>query len=428
MSIPNFLINLKRSVHKPYIFPLSHFYCKKVFNVLKIHNPPLPFAVYGLLCGIIKLVSAKYFSTRSKGDLFMKKSIKSYILAGILAVSLSPASSTLQTAEAIDWTSFAGAGIQYFALEKELKHLDNGGRNEFFEQMKKKYGVNNDPRANAMLDRIMTRLSASIAKTDPSITKKPYNYFVNDDKSFNAFCTIGHNLSVNIGAFEPLNYNENELAFVLAHEMGHGQKGHPIQGIRKQMPLVLAGAAIGGDTSTQLITGILSQVGTAKLITKPMEKEADALAFTYAVNAGYNIGAGAAVWQRILDKNPGQSSGGINELFNDHPSTISRRNVYNEDITKWSGGVVKVNADTGMISLHGKDWYQPETISSMSSKERAYLIAGNLSAVYHDGKKPTANDVHRGSDNLLYVGAQPIMDLSAAQNPTDLTNRLQQLI
>ena len=66
----------------------------------------------------------------------MKKSIKSYILAGILAVSLSPASSTLQTAEAIDWTSFAGAGIQYFALEKELKHLDNGGRNEFFEQMK----------------------------------------------------------------------------------------------------------------------------------------------------------------------------------------------------------------------------------------------------------------------------------------------------
>lgn len=102
--------------------------------------------------------------------------------------------------------------------------------------------------------------------------------------------------------------------------------------------------------------------------------------------------------------------------------------MYNEDITKRSGGVVKVNADTGMISLHGKDWYQPETISSMSGKERAYLIAGNLSAVYHDGKKPTANDVHRGSDNLLYVGAQTIMDLSAAQNPTDLTNRLQQLI
>lgn len=36
-----FSINLKRSVHKSYIFPLSHFYCKKVFNVLKIHNPPL---------------------------------------------------------------------------------------------------------------------------------------------------------------------------------------------------------------------------------------------------------------------------------------------------------------------------------------------------------------------------------------------------
>ena len=358
----------------------------------------------------------------------VKQSLKAGIIAGIFAFSFSPAAPVIRTAQAIDWTSFAGAGIQYIALEKEIKYLDNDGRNEFFEQMKKKYGVNDDPRANTMLDRIMTRLSASIAQTDSSIVKKPYNYFVNNDTSFNAFCTIGHNLSINIGAFEPLNYNENEIAFILAHEMGHGQKGHPIQGIRKQMPLILAGAAVGGDRTTQLITGILSQVGTAKLITKPMEREADALAFGYAVNAGYNVGAGAAVWQRVLDRNPGKTTGGINELFNDHPTNISRRDKYREDITKWSNNVVKVNAQTGMISLHGKDWYQPEDMSSMSGKERAYLIAGNLSAVYHNGRKPTAGDVYIGNDNLLYVGQQPIMDLSPAQNPSAVTNDLKKLI
>lgn len=358
----------------------------------------------------------------------LKHAIKSSVMAGALAFSFAAALPATQPVQAIDWAGLAGAGVQYIELEKELKYLDNQGRNEFFEQLKQKYGVNTDPQANAMLDRIMTRLSASIAKSDPSITKKPYNYFVNNDTSFNAFCTIGHNLSINIGAFEPLNYNENEIAFVLAHELGHGQKGHPVQGIRKQMPLVLASAAVGGNYSSRLVAGILAQVGSAKLITKPMEKQADELAFGYAVGAGYNIGAGAAVWQRVLDKNPGESSGGLSDLFNDHPTTVSRRDKYSKDITEWSDKVVKVNADTGMISLRGKNWYQPEDIASMSGKERAYLIAGNLSAVYHDGKKPASGDVRTGSYNLLYVGEQPIMDLAPAKNPSEITENLKKLI
>ena len=35
-----FPINLKVYI-QTLLFPLSHFYCKKVFNVLKIHKPPL---------------------------------------------------------------------------------------------------------------------------------------------------------------------------------------------------------------------------------------------------------------------------------------------------------------------------------------------------------------------------------------------------
>ena len=141
--------------------------------------------------------------------------------------------------------TIAQAGAYYAQLNQQLNYLDNEGRDDYMKQIKAKYGVNNDYQANAMTERVMTRLSNAIAKTDPSILKKPYNYFVNNDTSFNAFCTIGHNMSVNIGLFEPLNYNENEVAFVLAHEMGHGQKNHAISGVKKRMPLDLLATIYG---------------------------------------------------------------------------------------------------------------------------------------------------------------------------------------
>ncbi|MCH4167084.1 MAG: M48 family metallopeptidase [Megasphaera sp.] len=351
-----------------------------------------------------------------------------------VAVCLSVGTCTLpvQPVEAAS-SSAIGAllnvGAQYAYLNKQLNYLDNDGRNEYMGQIKEKYGVNTDARANEMVARVMKNLSASVAKTDPSITKKPYNYFVNNDTSFNAFCTVGHNMSVNIGLFEPLNYNENEVAFVLAHEMGHGQKNHSMEGIRKSMPLdLLAAYYSAGSGAAQIGTAILDKIGTAKLVTKPMEKEADALAFTYASGAGYNIGGGAALWQRMLDKSNSVKTSNVMELFNDHPTNVSRRDTYSSDITKYSGNVVKVNTDTGMISLHDKNWYQPEDMSSMSGKERAYLIAGNLSAVYHNNKNPKSSDVYRSGDNLLYIGQQPIMDLSPAKNPSEVTNTLKKLL
>lgn len=323
--------------------------------------------------------------------------------------------------------TIVSAGVEYASLNKQLSYLDNEGRDEFMAQVKEKYGVNNDPAANAMTARIMSRLSDAVAVMDPSITEKPYNYFVNNDESFNAFCTIGHNMSVNIGLFEPLNYNENEVAFVLAHEMGHGQKNHPVSGIKKSMPFDLLASLAGANSSAaQLGTAILSQIGTANLVTKPMEKEADALAFTYAVSAGYNPGAGAALWQRMLEKKDSVSTSGVMELFNDHPTNIDRRDTYSKTMTKWSGGIVSVDADTGMISIRDKEWYAPTDTAAASSCEQAFLTAGNLSAVYHQHKKPSASVYTQGS--MLYVGSQPIADLSAEPDRDGIVSRLQSLL
>ena len=168
----------------------------------------------------------------------MRKKLAAAFAAGAFVFSAIPAS----TAHADILGTIIGAGVQYAALNKQINYLDNEGRDELFQQMQQQYGVNDDPELNARLDSIMESLTVAIAQVDPTINEKPYNYFVNNDTSFNAFCTLGHNISVNTGMFSMV-ANDDEVAVVLGHEMGHGQNKHVQKGIRDAM-IAQVGAAI----------------------------------------------------------------------------------------------------------------------------------------------------------------------------------------
>ena len=361
-----------------------------------------------------------------------KSSIIRTAASAALCLSLTTGAVMPKQALAWDWLSAGLAlfqvGAEYAYLNKQVSYLDNKGRDEYMGQIKDKYGVNTDPTANAMLARIMTRLSDAVALTDDSIVKKPYNYFVNNDKSFNAFCTLGHNMSVNIGAFTKLNYNEDELAFVIAHEMGHGQKNHPAAGVKRALPLSILGALYASqnrNSASSVGAALVTTIGTAKWVTKPMESQADKLAFDYAVAAGYNVGAGAALWQHILEQN-GSKSSGFAELFNDHPTSVSRRDNYNKKITEWSKNQVTVNKETGLITIAGKPFYTPAKTTNMSPQEQAFLIAGNLSAVFHDGGQHDA--VWTNSENTLLVGEQPVMSFDGVADADVVEKRLRDIL
>ena len=361
-----------------------------------------------------------------------KSSIIRTAASAALCLSLTTGAVMPKQALAWDWLSAGLAmfqvGAEYAYLNKQVSYLDNKGRDEYMGQIKNKYGVNTDPTANAMLARIMTRLSDAVALTDDSIVKKPYNYFVNNDKSFNAFCTLGHNMSVNIGAFTKLNYNEDELAFVIAHEMGHGQKNHPAAGVKRALPLSILGALYASqnrNSASSVGAALVTTIGTAKWVTKPMESQADKLAFDYAVAAGYNVGGGAALWQHILEQN-GSKSSGFAELFNDHPTSVSRRDNYNKKITEWSKNQVTVNKETGLITVAGKPFYTPAKTTSMSPQEQAFLIAGNLSAVFHEGGQHDA--VWTNSENTLLVGEQPVMSFDGVADADAVEKRLRDIL
>lgn len=346
----------------------------------------------------------------------LKKSISMALTGCLLALPLSFGAVPAATAEASAGSvigAIIGGVAASSSLHKQIRYYNDTeeGQEEFFNEMKKEYGVNEDYALNARLDTIMSNLSASIAQVDPSIEEHPYRYFINKDESFNAFCTLGHNMSVNTGLFSAIT-NDDEIAVVLGHEMGHGQKDHPAKGAKRSIaPAVLASAT--GSFAGVLVANLWKNQG----ITKPMEWEADNLAFDYITHSNYNPGACAGIWQHVIDKS------GDNSYYNflmvggsDHPSNSSRRDNYMKKLTEYSGNHVTVT-DEGMVQVNKKDFLQPAAIGDMSTRERAYFVAGNLSAAYHN--KHNTSDVTTDG-NIVKMGAQPIIecqgdDMSASE-------------
>lgn len=353
--------------------------------------------------------------------------LSSLLLSASLLLSPLPA-------QAFDWSNAIGSVIlvsaQYNMLNKQVSYYDGKGRGEYFNQIKDQEGVNEDPAANAMLDRVMTNLSGAIAKTDPSIQQNPYHYFVNDNKKFNAYCTLGHNVSVNIGLFDTLNYNEDELAFVL----GHGEKHDPANGIKRTFPIALLAAVAESqsDTLQAIGTSLLANLGSAKLVTLPMEKRADILGFTYATEAGYNPGAGSALWQRVIEKMGNNRETFLGTIFmpSDHPNNGSRRDKYTKQMYEYSGRHVNVDKKTGHILLNKQDVGMALAGGNMSSRERTYLVAGNLARVYHQlpqGKKQDKKVVQpsaRTENDNLYFGEQRIMSLQYGDDGSQWVEKL----
>lgn len=352
----------------------------------------------------------------------LKTKIAAACLAGTLATgfqgTVAPAA-----AEALSAGSVIGAVIGGAAAASQansyIKHYNNSeeGRQEYFQAMKQKYGVNSDPYLNERLAGIMTNLTKAIGSVDSTIYEKPYNYFINNEQSFNAFCTLGHNMSINTGLFNIID-NDDEIAVVLGHEMGHGQKDHPAKGMKRSIgPQILANAT--GSVVGVLVANAWNNQG----ITKPMEWEADNLAFEYITHSPYNPGACAAIWQRVIDKGGNNSSSSLARLMaggSDHPSNSSRRDNYAKKLTEYSKNHVSVK--DGKVQVNGRDFVAPAAGGGMSGAERSYFVAGNLSAAFHNGHNNSSATVN---GNIVMLGAQPIMQcLNGDESAQALADRL----
>ena len=314
----------------------------------------------------------------------MNKKIKSLVLAAVMGLSLTTVAvvpATVEAASAGAAETLIGGAVAYAYVSTAFNKMDNSkeGQEQSLARAKKQTGYLEDSAAQARVQRIMKTLEAS-----PSV-KRSYVVYANPSDDFNAFATVGRVMSVNKGALDLL--DDDELAYVMAHEISHGEHKDIVNGLKKQVGLSTAvSLAAGGGGNAAILSNIAGNYMENQVFTMGQEKAADELGFKILSESPYNVGAAAASMAVLRNKYGDLYREGLNQVFspNNHPKTRSRVKDNIDRMYTYSGNHVTV--DNGAVFVNGVNIYSPANSGRYTGEERAYFMAGKLARLYHNGQ------------------------------------------
>jgi len=165
-----------------------------------------------------------------------------------------------------------------------------------------------------------------------------YEFSVLEDKEFNAVSLPGGFIYVNSGLADKL--NDNELAFVIGHEVGHVAALHSIKKVQANftMNIILSMAlAISGNKDAQGAEGlanISSRVYDVIALgySRQDEYQADKLGVKYAYKAGFDPHAGISALEKIKKEEALQPE--VFVYLRSHPYADDRINSLKKEISK----------------------------------------------------------------------------------------------
>ena len=314
----------------------------------------------------------------------MNKKIKSLVLAAVMGLSLTTVAvvpTTVEAASAGAAETLIGGAVAYAYVSTAFNKMDNSkeGQEQSLARAKKQTGYLEDSAAQARVQRIMKTLEAS-----PSV-KRSYVVYANPSDDFNAFATVGRVMSVNKGALDLL--DDDELAYVMAHEISHGEHKDIVNGLKKQVGLSTAvSLAAGGGGNAAILSNITGNYMENQVFTMGQEKAADELGFKILSESPYNVGGAAASMAVLRNKYGDLYREGLNQVFspNNHPKTSSRVKDNIDRMYTYSGNHVTV--DNGAVFVNGVNIYSPANSGRYTGEERAYFMAGKLARLYHNGQ------------------------------------------
>lgn len=141
----------------------------------------------------------------------------------------------------------------------------------------------------------------------------------------NAFATLGGHVAIYRGLLERMP-DENTLAMVLAHEIGHAMHRHPIRSLGRGVALGAAVSVVSAGTGSRIAESVLSNSGMLTLysFSRAQEEEADETGVAALVLA-YGHAGGAADTFRVLQGAAGER-GRVEppRVLSTHPLTLQR--------------------------------------------------------------------------------------------------------
>ena len=163
-----------------------------------------------------------------------------------------------------------------------------------------------------------------------------------DSNEVNAWALPGGKVAVNKGLLRYVD-TEDELAAVIAHEMGHAELSHAAKEMKKKA--FYSGLSAAAQAAAVAATDKEARIGAgagAKGIALPMmrlvasgyardlELEADQHIVNVFKKTGYNLLRGASFYETLLDLIP-EKSRGTTSLFSGHPEMQKRLAMLREE-------------------------------------------------------------------------------------------------
>jgi predicted Zn-dependent protease len=158
-----------------------------------------------------------------------------------------------------------------------------------------------------------------------------YHLVLLDTDEFNAFATSGGHILITRGLADSVK-SEDELAAVIAHEIGHVQNGDAIKSIKaNRWTNVVTGVATsavsaldekaGADLTNMVDDTITTMVNNG--FSKSQEYDADKAAVSILAATGYNPNAIIEMLKRIQEREPKDKSK-LSGMYKTHPAAQDR--------------------------------------------------------------------------------------------------------
>ena len=180
----------------------------------------------------------------------------------------------------------------------------------------------NDPRHKYVRDITFTILGTSRYYGN---YKDPVVIIIDDNKLVNAFAAPGGFIFISTGMLNFLE-SEDELAFVLAHEIGHIELDHGLNAVIQKTSGDLFKKGAGGmGVSDSFFGGMIDFAENG--YSKDLEMEADGRGAILAVRAGYDVNAALNVIKKFEKKTGHTHASGYPDDRSANIKEISKTNI-----------------------------------------------------------------------------------------------------
>ncbi len=220
------------------------------------------------------------------------------------------------------WQSIAGTEADAIKVEHEV------GR-DLAHQIKDQLGLDPSPQAKEILDEIGNHLAGCVANKSRKFCFETVN-----GSEPNAFALPGGFIFVTRPLLELCQWNKDEIAFILGHEMSHIIRGHAMDRIISNSAISTASRAA---PVRGLLAGWLRTVGVRFLesaYSQDLESEADKLGVRMVRAAGYEPGACAQLLSRLAKQKPFDGKTDLGVYFSSHPAFKKRIQTINHLLKK----------------------------------------------------------------------------------------------